>query len=830
MSIVSFLLNHARRLLMACILLAASGAAGQNLEALVSKANHHFHKKHYAEAIPLYLKVAGAGAGKYTDYIAEDELNYALAYSYFYTDTAKEKSILYFEKLISLADTVYEPHFLLGQMYQFTHQYNKALEQFQVFKKLVDADSVTDKELLAKVKRTLNRQLASCNYGLALMASPIRAYSQNLGDTLNTIHSEYAPAITTMEEKMVFTRRSPQTTGGKIAPDGDYFEDIYICDILEGRLMHRFDFDSSLQTGYTNLLARMKFSPPVALGPSINSEGHEGGVTFSNDAKKLFIYKELKVWETEEKDGAWQAPHEMSGLSGLLNKQSYEPSISLSADENTVYLSCEQPGGYGGLDLYRSVKQNGQWGPLENLGPLINTAEDEDSPYIDPDGRHLYFSSKGHSSMGGYDIFRAEFDGRNWSVPGNLGYPVNSAGDDIFFVMPLRYNRGYYSSNKIGGLGKMDLYRVTFADLRPTFAEVRGLVLKGDKFVPTYSSLSILDPFTKEKLMRYESDSTKGDYLMLVGHGKNVLVRVETPGFAPVEKVFSIPPQVAFFQFYQEIHHIHIRDKNGNIIGQMISMLSTEYTSRLIDSLRENDGKLGEKFLAYLSSLDPADSTYKNLMLDVKFYHSEDSIMQLVRKDSTIRTSYPPNTEIAFADRGKYVSGQSETLPLAYTRLKNYTVDKKNKFILFRNGVTLDTLEKIMTADGKLPVKGKPPAIADVPVIAILFDFESAELKEEFTDELDAFVAFMAAHKNYQFEISGHTDSKGDDQYNLNLSRLRAAAVKKYMVSKGISGARLRTAGKGEKEPIAPNEQVDGSDNPDGRQANRRIQFRVIKQ
>jgi len=799
----------------------------QPLEAIVDKANHHFHKKHYKEAIPLYLKVEKAMP---CDYITNDELCYALAYSYYYSDVDRELSIPYFEKFIQLTDTVYEPHFLLGQMYQYTHKYDKALEQFEIFKKLAESDSVTDKAIITQVLRALEKQMASCNYGITLMAHPIKAFDQNLGDTLNTVYSEYAPAITTHEEKMMFTRRSPETTGGKMAPDGDYFEDIYICDILEGRLMRKFEFDSSLQTGYMNMLARMKFSPPAGLGPNINSPAHEGGVTFSTNGKHLFLYKNMKVWETEEKEGTWQPPHEMEGLSSLLNKHSYEPSISLSVDENTVYIACEQAGGFGGLDLYRSVKTNGVWSIPENLGPQINTAADEDSPYIDPDGVHLYFSSKGHSSMGGYDIFKTEFDGKNWSIPTNLGYPVNSAGDDIFFVMPLRYNRGYYSSNKIGGKGKMDLYRVTFSDLRPTFAEVRGLVLKGDHYVPTFSTLSVLDPFTKEKLTKYESDSVNGDYLMLVGHGKKVLVKVETPGFVPVEKLFLIPPQVDFFQFYQEIHHIHILDKNGKIIGQMVSLFSTEYTSRLIDSLRENDGKLGEKFLDYLASLDPNDSTYKNLMLDVKFYFSEDSILKLARKDTTIRTSYPPGTEVEFASKGKYVSGKPETLPTEFTKLQNFKIDKKNNFIVFTPGMNLDSLEKIMDPVPDVAGNKGNMDMTKVPIIVVLFEFESAMLEKEFTDQLDVFIEFMKKNKNYYFEISGHTDSKGSDVYNKDLSVQRALAVKSYLVKNGIAANRLTTAGKGEKEPFAANENPDGSDNPEGRKANRRIQFRLLKQ
>jgi len=803
--------------------LLAGAVEGQNVENLVSKANQHFRKKNYKEAIPLYLKVEKAMPN---DHIAADELYYALAYSYFYSDTGKERSVPYFEKFLQLTDTVYEPHFLLGQMYQYMHKYDKALERYEIFKKLVESDSVSDKVLLAEIKRTLGRQMASCNYGITLMANPIKAFDQNLGDSLNTVFSEYAPAITPHEEKMVFTRRSPQTTGGKIAPDGDYFEDIYLCDILEGRLMSEFKFDSSTYIGYMNKLARMKFSSPVGMGPTINSASHEGGVTFSADARRLFLYKDLKVWESEEKEGTWQAPHLMEGLSTLLRKQSYEPSISLSTDEKTVYIACEQPGGYGGLDLYRSVKVNGVWSALENLGPQINTLEDEDSPYIDPDGAHLYFSSKGHSSMGGYDIFRTEFDGKNWTVPSNLGYPVNSAGDDIFFVMPLRYNRGYYSSNKIGGKGKMDLYRVTFADLRPTFAEVHGKVLKGKKYKHAFSKLSIHDP-TLKHITYYESDSLGNDYLMLVPHGKQVLLKVETPDFSPVEKLFLIPEKVDFFQFYQEIHQVYLYDRKGRIVGQMLTVLSTDYNSRLIDSLREDDGKLGEHFLNYLNSVGPNDSIYKNVILDVKYYFPEDSILKLARVDSSIRRSYPPKTEISFAWNPKYIKGKLKPLPTEFVKLKNFIIDKESGFIFFNLNFPLDSLEKVIDpVKDSLVVKDKE----EMPVIVITFDFESATLAGEFTDQLDVLIRFMKKNTNFNFEISGHTDSKGDDAYNLNLSRQRARAVKNYMVSKGIAAGRLTTVGKGAKEPIAANENADGSDNPEGRKTNRRIQFRVIKQ
>lgn len=806
-------------------------AQKQSPEVLSRKANQNYQKKNYTEAVTSYLQLEKLERSVFADYIPEEELLYRIAFCYYSTDLEKEKSIPYFLKYFAVTDTVYEPHYFLGRVYQLTNRHDEALEQYLILKHLVETDKTSAAATIQGVLKVVNKQIAACNYGKFLVAHPRKALDQNLGDTINTTHSEYAPVINAMEEKLVFTRRSPETTGGKVSPDGDYFEDVYSCDILEGRIMHKFDYDSTMKTGYQNILSNFKFSIPGNLGQNINSPGHEGGVTFSYDSKKLFIYKNMQVWVSELENGAWQVAHEIEGLSEIINKHSFLPSISLSADENEVYIACEQAGGYGGLDLYKSIKVKGVWSPAVNLGPRINTAEDEDSPYIDPDGKRLYFSSKGHSSSGGFDIFRSEFDGINWSVPSNIGYPVNSSEDDIFFIMPLKYNRGYYSSNKLGGHGKMDLYRVTFADERPSFAEIRGLVLKGDKFLPTYSVLSLLDPGTKEKITYHESDSISGNYLLLVEHGTKNTMKVETPGFSPVIREFDIPPQVDFYQFYQEIHHVYLRDKNGNIIGQMISLFTTENNGRLLDSLRESDGKLGEKFLAYLKNYSPNDSAYKSLMLDVKFYYSEDSIAKLLTIDSSIPRSFPPGTEISFATKGKYTPGSSN-LPEEYSKATSFIINKENNFIILTSAFTADSLEQILKTDPveKIPEGTQSVSAEKITRIVILFDYDRSTLPNECLDKLDIVVDFMKKNKNFYFEISGHSDSKGTEEYNNKLSLARADAVKRYMTKKGISAERLTTIGKGESTPIAPNEHPDGSDNPQGRKENRRIELKVLKQ
>jgi outer membrane protein OmpA-like peptidoglycan-associated protein len=796
----------------------------RNTEDMLRKANHQFEKKQYTKAIPLYLEVE---KNLPSPYVTEPELLYRIADCYYLSDLEKEKSILYFIKFLTLSDTVYEAHYFLGKMYQRINKNDEALQQYAIFKQLVEKDKATDQETRDAVIRALNKQITSCNYAKFMVTHPTKVYVQNLGDTVNTIYSDYAPVINNLEEKLVFTRRSPTTTGGRVSPDGDYFEDIYTCDILEGRLMKKFDYDSSLKTGYQNMISKFSFSPPVNLGSTVNSAGHEGGVSFSADAKKLFIYKNLRIWETEQINGQWQITHEIEGLSEVVNKNAYEPSISLSTDENVAYIACEQPEGYGGLDLYKSVKVNGIWAPAINLGPQINTPDDEDSPYIDPNGKRLYFSSKGHSSMGGFDVFKSDFDGKSWSIPSNMGYPINSASDDIFFSMPLRYNRGYYSSDKPNGHGKMDLYRVTFTDERPSFAEVRGLVLKGDKLLPTYSSISILDPFTQEKIENHESDSTSGNYLLLVAHGARNLMKVETPGFAPVINEFTIPPQVDFFQFYQEIHHVYIRDKYGNIIGQQITFLSAENNSNLIDSLGVN-GKFTST--SYFKNGNSPDSNYRKLMTDVKFYYSEDSILKLLKTDTIIARNFPAGTEVSYAtSKGKYVPGNTNDLPDSYLKGTNLRIDKKNSAVVLTEKISSDSLEKILKPE--LPAKINSEISADkVTRLVVFFEYDKVTLAIEFSDKLMSVVDFMKKNKNFYFEISGHTDSKGSDGYNQWLSMARAEVIKHFMLSKGISKERLTIIGKGASVPIAPNEKPDGSDNPEGRKENRRIEFRVIKQ
>ena len=162
-------------------------------------------------------------------------------------------------------------------------------------------------------------------------------------------------------------------------------------------------------------------------------------------------------------NGIWGKPEKLRRNE---NPNAFEPSAALSPDEQTLYLVSDRKGGHGGLDIYRYEKIANGWGKPENLGAVINTSFDEDGVFVGKDGKTLYFSSKGHKSMGGYDIFKSTYNSNTetWSKPENLGYPVNTGGDDIYFMIAPNGERAYYASDKNGGFGEMDIYRITFIE------------------------------------------------------------------------------------------------------------------------------------------------------------------------------------------------------------------------------------------------------------------------------------------------------------------------------------------------------------------------------
>jgi len=526
------------------------------------KASKFFNKGEFEKALIEYNKIDTSAIG------IDDNLR--IGTCYFLSKKEKTKGIPFIEKYIQQADSIIPvAYFYLGSLYHKNYELDKAITTLEDFKIKLENEYAIDgisKEIYTQFKKETETIIVNSNYGKTMMNSPRKVLVENLGDSINSKYQEYAPTISLNEKKLVYTSRRPTEENEKISADGDYYENIYMSELKKGSLFESKEKEHTTGGGFFNLATPFEYSTAEKLPEVINRRAHDASIQLSNDGKKLYFYRDSDVWVTTQNDSSWSSPIQLSAI----NSNSYEPSLFIALDENTMFITSEKEGGYGGLDIYVSEKDAaGNWSEMQNLGPKINTANDEDISYVSPEKDVIYFASKGHSSMGGYDIFKSKKKDGEWSAPINMGSPINTPYNDAFFIMPPKYNRGYYASERTGGKGGMDLYRLTFATERNPLAELAGLVLQGDSLVPAKSKITMLENESFMNTIQNSNDST-GEYLLLVEHGKKYEMLVETEGFAPYKKTFLIPEQIEYYQLYQEIHHVYLRDSEGNIIGQQI--------------------------------------------------------------------------------------------------------------------------------------------------------------------------------------------------------------------------------------------------------------------
>ncbi len=772
----------------------------------LKQASKFYNKGNYDKALELYMS---------QDSISfENNDNFKVGVCYFLANHDQIKGIPFFEKYISQSDSIISvAHFYLGSLYHKNYEFDKAIFELETFNSKIEyeySNKTLDEELYNSFKKESENLISNCNYGKVMLKSPREVLVENLGDSINTKYEEYAPTISIDEKKLAFTSRRPWNEKSIVSDDGDFFEDIFISTLKYGSL---FEAKKSMKevNGFFNLVTPFEYTEAIMLGKTINSETHDASIQLSNDGKKLYFYRNSDVWITEnEGDTMWSDPIKLS----TFNSEAFEPSVFLTLDETTMYVTSEKDGGYGKLDVYVSEKDSlGNWSPLKNLGEKINTEEDEDISYVSPDKKTIYFSSKGHSSMGGYDVFKSVFENGEWSSPINMGSPVNTPYNDAFFLMTPKYNRGYYASERPEGKGGMDLYRLTFADERNPLAELAGLVLQGDSLVPAKSKIT-MNVVGEEISTVQNSKKQTGEYLILVEHGKRYEMLVETEGFAPYKKEFIIPDQVQYYQLYQEIHHVYLRDSEGNIIGQQIithNAFDDINKSIRKDTLKQFYNK--EDYSAFVR--DTSNKTVQKFV-DVKFYITEDSLLSLLEKDKNLKFIFPNYAEVSFLYKNdeqfryalnSYVQGKK--IDINYLKEKSILLNEYDNENEFSSSI----------ADLKSPFDKQ---------IILLFDYGKFSLINKSIKELNLLCDFMKQYPQIKFKINGYTDSRGSDEVNQKLSLNRAKEVYEYLVKKGVSKNRLKYEGFGSSNPIAPNINIDKTDNPEGRALNRRVEFELF--
>jgi hypothetical protein len=419
-------------------------------------------------------------------------------------------------------------HFYYGRALHINYKFDEAAAQYDIFEKNYAKDKLMKDDVVNYKQQTA--------YAKELVAGPIPVTIENLGDSINSEYPDFSPVLSADERMIIYTTRRNTSTGGEKAVDGQYFEDIVVSYKDENGI----------------------WSSPKPISAYINTNGNEGSINLTPDGQTLIVYQDIgkggdiyfSTWDGKD----WSA---LQQFGSDVNTKHWETHACLTADQNTLYFVSDRPGGFGGRDIYRCVKlPNGAWSKALNLGPTINTKFDEDGPYMHPDGITMIFASSGHKTMGGFDIFVSMMDEeKKFSAPTNMGYPINTPDDDIFFVTSPDGKRGYFSSAKDGGKGEKDIYQMSITTAKESpLALFKGSILPADgEKLPEDLEVVVTNKETGEVIGRYKPKQN-GAFTTILPPNKNYNFSYQSKGEEFYNEDIFVSDDVAYQEIKKEIN------------------------------------------------------------------------------------------------------------------------------------------------------------------------------------------------------------------------------------------------------------------------------------
>ncbi|MCB0403100.1 MAG: PD40 domain-containing protein [Flavobacteriales bacterium] len=445
-------------------------------------------------------------------------INYRIAECH-YALQNYDLAVEYFQNAKNLDDKVDGELYLnLGNAYHRNGQLDNSIEAY------------TKYNTVAKKKdrkfHKVSERLTQVDYAKKMIASPVKVEITNLGNNINSRGGDYAPSISADGKTLIFTSRRADTKGGGVDKAGDfkYFEDIYIAD-------------------WDSVAGEWGKARPIE--GKLNTEGHDASLSISPDGSQVYIYRndgeafigDIFVSKKRQSSGTWGIPR---ALDKPINTSYFESSACLSADGNKLYFVSEREGkkygaqGHGDIYVAERLTKT-TWGEPKNLGPVINTPGDEISVFIHPDGKTLFFSSNGHLSIGGLDIFMSKMqeDG-TWSKPENLGYPINTIDDDVHFVLSTDGKTAHYSAVKADGFGERDIYKIDMSNY-PVLTDgvsinlsiLKGVIASGEEKVA--ANLEFKD--ASGNVVAKTICDEEGDFFITLPGGNKYTVVVTASGY-----------------------------------------------------------------------------------------------------------------------------------------------------------------------------------------------------------------------------------------------------------------------------------------------------------
>jgi outer membrane protein OmpA-like peptidoglycan-associated protein/Tol biopolymer transport system component len=545
---------------------------------------------------------------------------------------------------------------------------------------------------------------------------------------------------------------------------------------------------------------------------SINSQVHEGPVSFSRDNNLIYFTRNnlqggiakanssgrvtLKIYEARRGQFDWE------GIKALpFNNDEYScQHPTLSADGNRLFFSSDMPGGYGGYDLYYVEKKNGDWSKPINLGPDVNSGGNEVFPFLHESGT-LFFSTNGRGGEGGLDIFSIDISGNEWGKLTNLGTPLNSSADDLGFIINSESTRGYFASDRPGGGGSDDIYMF----------EADGPLINDNS------------PVINASIIAYDANTNE----RITNAGVRIFQQSEDG-----------------FMEGNDLYDVELLPSENGELGT--PSMFTDVNGTVNTTMRQ-----GKKYFILVTKDGYADGEMQ--------YITEDAAAT-----PTIRVPLKTRTCTAL-DGLVTLKGYSTTVPNALIRIMNLTTNKEEllrtnanggfDYCLPANSDYLVTAEKLGYESSSENISTKnlvgaqplnltlrlQPSVGEEEVVKepirkgsvillenIYYDFNQYIIRKGAGEELDALAQLMTQYPSMEVELTAHTDSRGNDQYNLELSLKRAESAKRYLIQKGIRASRIKAKGLGETQ--IRNRCTDGVEcSDDEHQYNRRTEVKVAR-
>lgn len=661
--VTSYCCSTFKFLLFGLILFTSSDSFCQKIskeeKKLLKKARKNLANENYTDAKLMYTDLVKQSP-------TNDQYNFEAGLSYYFSNFERTKSIPYFESALknSKEDTIPELQYYLGKAYHLNNEFVKSKQTLNDFTDFIIRSKKSGQLLLKETNRNISLSENGIEYK---QDQDNNVKIKNLGDKINTSDREYAPVYREKDNVLLFTTRRSKNKG-KTAKDLLPYEDIYVAK----------------KNSDTWSLIEDQDELKKYLPSDFNTKKHDAGVVYSVDGNTLYTYKKDILWVSEYKDGSWS---ELKELNKNINDSKFNvPSITVTQDGKTIFFVATRKNGIGGKDIYTASRtENDSWSEPVLLGTEINTEEDEDAPFLSDDGSTLYFSSTGHKGIGGYDIYKSEIIDGKPTTPVNMGIPLNSPFDDIYLVVDEKEEVGFFSSNRDGGFGAMDIFGFDLSCPNIENTELRGIVYNKNDKQPIEAKLALINSETNKTVNETNSLSSNGKFLLVAPPEKRYTLNIEALGYNKQSVKINIPKQCEFYPLFSEISLERIEKDGENY--QIATVRNSFFNSSevLADAQKNAEidtTKIGNEVPFNKIESDKDFNNDKLLMAFSRNIDTANSVLcyGIISDTVKIENIIADTTEISFKRLFSYNVTEIDVNEPGYTKFVNNAVSKVAKY------------------------------------------------------------------------------------------------------------------------------------------------------